>query len=499
MIPRVLVIAGSDSSGGAGIQADLKSIAACGGYAMTAITAITAQNTRGVTRVHPVPAEMLRAQLDAIADDIRVDAVKIGMLGSSELIATVSEWLVEHRPPLVVVDPVMVATSGDRLLDPNAESALRRLCAVADLVTPNLPELAMLADEPPAENWDAALAQAVRFSTQTSAAVVVKGGHLEGEECPDALVDAASPTRVIEVPGERITTSSTHGTGCSLSSALAVLIPLRSDRARALREAKTWLAKAIQGGPALGVGQGHGPVDHFAAVRALLPGADREAEGARDTLDPTVIAAQWWEDITDVRDAIDELPFVRRLADGTLSEDVFRHYLRQDALYLRHYSRALSRASRLAPTRDEQAFWAGSAFGALEEESRLHQTWLGDESAAIVPSEATRAYLDHLDRAGADYSVLVAALLPCFWIYQDVGTRLAAHAHDAHPFNAWLRTYADPAFEVATHHAIEVVTRTAAGSGAERRARMQRAFRSSSRHELAFFAQEPGPLGSRVF
>ena len=161
-MPRVLSIAGSDPSGGAGIQADLKSIAAVGGYGMAALTALTAQNTRGVRGVHVPPAEFLRAQLDAISDDIAIDAVKIGMLANAEVIAEVADWLRQHRPGVVVVDPVMVATSGDRLLDAAAERALGELLPLADLVTPNLAELAVLAGAPaPAESWAEALEQAV--------------------------------------------------------------------------------------------------------------------------------------------------------------------------------------------------------------------------------------------------------------------------------------------------------------------------------------------------
>ncbi|OZB80831.1 thiamine phosphate synthase, partial [Microbacterium sp. 13-71-7] len=159
-VPRVLSIAGSDPSGGAGIQADLKAIAANGGYGMAAITALTAQNTRGVRGVHLPPAAFLRAQLDAISEDVRIDAVKIGMLAGSAVIEEVGSWLREHRPPTVVLDPVMIATSGDRLLDAEAEHALRALLPLADLLTPNLPELAVLARESAATSWGGALAQA---------------------------------------------------------------------------------------------------------------------------------------------------------------------------------------------------------------------------------------------------------------------------------------------------------------------------------------------------
>lgn len=182
-VPRVLAIAGSDPSGGAGIQADLKSIAAHGGYGMAAITALTAQNTTGVRGVHVPPASFLSAQLDAVSDDISVDAVKIGMLGDERVIAAVRVWLEKVRPGVVVLDPVMVATSGDRLLQESAEAALRKLLPLAHLITPNLPELAMLLGEPEAADWDAALVQGRRLADQTGATVLVKGGHLNGSSC----------------------------------------------------------------------------------------------------------------------------------------------------------------------------------------------------------------------------------------------------------------------------------------------------------------------------
>src|SRR6478672_9153771 len=205
-IPRVLAIAGSDPSGGAGIQADLKSIAANGGYGMAAITALTAQNTQGVRAVHVPPAAFLTAQLEAISDDICIDAVKIGMLGDAAVIDAVRSWLEKVRPAVVVLDPVMVATSGDRLLQESAEAALRELLPLAHLITPNLPELAMLVGEEPAADWETALDQGRRLADCTGATVLVKGGHLAGDGCPDALVNTAGVLAhdVVEVPGARI-------------------------------------------------------------------------------------------------------------------------------------------------------------------------------------------------------------------------------------------------------------------------------------------------------
>lgn len=263
MIPRVLSIAGTDPTGGAGIQADLKSIAANGGYGMAAVTALVAQNTQGVRSVHTPPPSFLREQLDAVSDDVTIDAVKIGMLGSTDVVDVVRAWLTDVRPPVVVLDPVMIATSGDRLLDPEAEAALRDLVPAADLVTPNLPELAVLLGEPVAASWPEALDQARRLATATGTTVLAKGGHLAGPDCPDALVDA---TGVVEVPGRRVQTRHTHGTGCSLSSAMATRQPVTGSWAVSLREVKAWLHDALAHADELHVGSGNGPIHHFHAM-----------------------------------------------------------------------------------------------------------------------------------------------------------------------------------------------------------------------------------------
>jgi len=189
-IPRVFSIAGTDPTGGAGIQADLKSIAANGGDGMAVVTALVAQNTQGVRSVHVPPPPFLLQQLEAVSDDVEIDAVKIGMLATTEVIHTVTGWLDRRTPPVVVLDPVMIATSGDRLLDRDAEHASRELASRANLLTPNIPELAILANEPVATDWQAVLAQAGRVSARYSVLVLAKGGHLEGDKVPDALVDA---------------------------------------------------------------------------------------------------------------------------------------------------------------------------------------------------------------------------------------------------------------------------------------------------------------------
>ncbi|MFD8770080.1 bifunctional hydroxymethylpyrimidine kinase/phosphomethylpyrimidine kinase [Microbacterium oxydans] len=498
-VPRVLSIAGSDPSGGAGIQADLKSIAANGGYGMAVLTALTAQNTQGVRAVHVPPVDFLRAQLDAVSDDIVIDAVKIGMLADAEVIRAVGAWLDRVRPPVVVLDPVMVATSGDRLLDPEAERALHGLLARATLVTPNLAELAVLAGREIAD-WEDAISAAHELSARIDAAVLVKGGHLVGDEAPDALVDAARGLRR-DFPGRRITTGNTHGTGCSLSSALATLLARGHDAEAAVGAARIWLREALRAGDALRVGGGHGPINHFSGLW------ERAGTEARPVADD--IAADWWHDIREIRTAIDELPFIRALADGTLERGPFLSYLAQDALYLREYARVLAEASRLAPTSDEQAFWAESARGSIVGELELHASWLtptqgvSADTFSAEPGAATTAYLDHLRSVafGGDYAEIVAAVLPCFWLYTDLGRRLHAgafgqYAQDPqHPYASWLVAYADPAFEEATETAIAYASEAAATADAATRARMRHVFEVSSAHELAFFAAplEPSP------
>ncbi|MFJ2370452.1 bifunctional hydroxymethylpyrimidine kinase/phosphomethylpyrimidine kinase [Microbacterium sp. NPDC087665] len=500
-VPRVLSIAGSDPSGGAGIQADLKSIAANGGYGMAAIAALTVQNTRGVRGVHVPDAGVLAAQLAALSDDIVIDAVKIGMLANADVVRAVIAWLDAVRPPIVVLDPVMVATSGDRLLDPAAEDALRELLHRAHLVTPNLTELAVLVGRE-IDDWADALTAAEELSSQIDAAVLVKGGHLLGDDAPDALVDTARGRREV-FPGSRIETSNTHGTGCSLSSALATLLARGHDPVAAVSSARAWLRESLRESDALHVGRGHGPVHHFAGLWS------RGGLSTRPTA--SEVADDWWEGIAGIRAQIDDLPFIRSLADGSLPRAPFDFYLAQDALYLRDYARVLSEAARLAPTSAEQAFWAGSAEGAIVGELELHAAWLtpGDGVTAATfaaePGSATTAYLDHLRSTAfaGGYPELIAALLPCFWLYTDLGERLHAGefgslAQEAeHPYASWLATYADPAFAVATAQAIAYVTQTAAAVDDTTRARMRRAFDVSSAHERDFFDAPWGFVAAR--
>jgi hydroxymethylpyrimidine/phosphomethylpyrimidine kinase len=260
-IPNALTIAGSDSSGGAGIQADLKTFAACGVYGASVITALTAQNTLGVQAVHQVPADFVTAQIDAVFGDLDVKAVKIGMVARRAVIDAIAAGLTRWSPEHVVLDPVMVATSGDRLLAPDAIEALwTELIPRARIITPNLPEAAALLDEPAATDEAGIAEQGRRLLALGARAVLIKGGHGEGADSVDTLVTANG---VVAFAAPRIATRNTHGTGCSLSSAIAAGLAKGCDLETAVRAAKTYVTAAIAAADRLDVGHGHGPIHHF--------------------------------------------------------------------------------------------------------------------------------------------------------------------------------------------------------------------------------------------
>jgi len=249
MIARVLVIAGSDSGGGAGIQADIKTITMLGGHAMTAITAITAQNTQGVSCVHPVPAEMVLAQIDAVASDIGVDAVKIGMIGSAFAAEVIAERLKQLEGVPIVFDPVMVATSGAQLADEATVAAFGKLMDIATIATPNLPELRRLTGE------EDPVSGALNLVGKHGCSVLIKGGHEEGDALADVLIETDNITTW---QGQRIDTTSTHGTGCTLASAIAVYLANGASLTDAVANAREFVRVALYAAP--GLGEGSGPL-----------------------------------------------------------------------------------------------------------------------------------------------------------------------------------------------------------------------------------------------
>ena len=540
-VPRVLSIAGTDPSGGAGIQADLKSIAASGGYGMCVTTSLVAQNTCGVREVYTPPLEFLTAQLAAVFDDVTVDAVKIGMLGDADTIRTVRTWLSDHPVPVVVLDPVMIASSGDRLLQAEAEQALRDLVPLVNVITPNIPELAVLCQKEPAQTFDEAHEQAANLAAATGTTVIVKGGHLCGQDAGNTAVFPDGTCAHVRTP--RLDSRNTHGTGCSLSSSLATRLGVEllqhteaaepaadqkntltsEDTHRALQWSTRWLHESIAAGAGLqvGSGEGHGPVDHAARARRLEAAASAypwhhllattDSEGnALDGTSPERLlpvspvpageavvkpAGPWtaalWAAGGETWHQILDLPFVRALGDGTLDEDLFSFYLDQDALYLRDYSRALATLSARADTAEAQVHWAAGAHEAIAAESQLHEGWLANRARLGGPSPITMGYTNFLraSAAGDDYVVGAAAILPCYWLYEEVGAVLSSQNHPDHPYAEWLSLYGGEEFAADVARSLAEVERAFEAASPAQRVRAARAYLSACVYEREFFDQ----------
>lgn len=257
MVKKILSIAGSDSSGGAGIQADIKTISALGGYAMSVICSITAQNTMGVNAVYDIPADMVKKQIDAVFEDITVDAVKIGMVSNIEIIDVIAERLNFYDPKVIVVDPVMISTSGYDLLKPDAKKALiDKLLPLATVLTPNIPEAEAIS-EIKIENDNDIEKALYKIQSMGAKNILIKGGHLKGEPI-DTLLYGED---MYKFSTKRVHTNSTHGTGCTLSSAIATCLAQSHDLNLAIAKAKDYVTCALQ--EAYPVGKGHGPVNHF--------------------------------------------------------------------------------------------------------------------------------------------------------------------------------------------------------------------------------------------
>jgi len=259
---KVLTIAGSDSGGGAGIQADLKTMSAIGCYGMSVITALTAQNTRGVTAIHAVPPSFVTEQIAAVFSDIGADAVKIGMLYSAELIEVIAEQLKKYSAENIVLDPVMVAQSGDKLLQDDAIQAIKEyLMPLVDVVTPNIPEAEVLIDRR-IEGLEDMQTAAKSLAEYGSRSILIKGGHLEDNDSTDLLY-LTGEGRFVRLAAQRIASRNNHGTGCTLSSAIAGYMARGNDIEEAVRQAKTYIQNAIRAGAEYRIGHGHGPVHHF--------------------------------------------------------------------------------------------------------------------------------------------------------------------------------------------------------------------------------------------
>ncbi|MDY3125803.1 bifunctional hydroxymethylpyrimidine kinase/phosphomethylpyrimidine kinase [Bifidobacterium mongoliense] len=499
---RVLSIEGTDPIGGAGTMADMKAFTAHGVYGYAAVTSVLAQNTQGVSAIVNLEPAFLLAQLKAVSEDALIDAIKIGMLGTPELVDAVRGWLGDlleryrregRRAPTVVLDPVMYAKSGDRLLTDEAETALISLFGLSDIVTPNTRELAALAGHPGStpDSYEEIEHMAQTLAARHGVAVVAKGGGmaLRGDpSCTDILAEPGLGTdggvRITRLEGRSIRTDNVHGAGDTLSSTLAALRPQYDTLAEAARAARTWMNGAIAAADGLEVGTGHGPID---VTWRHSP------TGLRFTED-------YWHRTAAIRQRIESMDFIARMLDGTLPLEDFSYYLHQDDLYLQDYTSLLAQASARARTIDDRVFFAKAASFGVREGLDLHRTWFaahGFDAAHIPMSQATAAYIGHEHRIAdmLSYPALVSVVMPCYWVYSMVGSILRRRAEDdhmdldTHPYGPWIRMYADTEFSAKTLQELRICDRLARESGHDEYELMMEAALGSTEHEYRFFDQ----------
>lgn len=538
---RVLSIEGSDPIGGAGTMADMKAFTAQGVFGYAAMTSVLAQNTQGVTDIINVEPSFLLAQLKAVSDDADIDSMKIGMLGTPELVQTVRNWLVDlfkdyetnDKPrPTIVLDPVMYAKSGDRLLTDEAEQSLATLVPLADIITPNTMELAALASIAATEDGNVSLAPNIPNTTPSApqsyedmaamattvashfgVAVYAKGGGLAlrgNKESTDILAlpalsststpasvsisdttsklnnanEAGTKPTITRIEGAAVPTQNVHGTGDTLSSTLAALRPQCDDWVTTAKRAKTWMTEAIAAADNLHIGHGHGPIDFT---------WQHSPTGLSFTED-------YWRRTAGIRERIATMPFLEQMLDGSLPLDDFSYYLHQDDLYLTDYTSLLALASSRATDPHERAFFADAASYGLEEGLTFHKQWYREHGFTVghePMSETTAAYLGHEHRFTdtGSYSALVAVVMPCYWVYSIVGQEMERQIRErhinlnTHPYGIWIGMYADPGFASRTLEELRICDKLAAAASIDEYDQMMDAALGSTEHEYRFFNQ----------
>ncbi|MDR1447712.1 MAG: bifunctional hydroxymethylpyrimidine kinase/phosphomethylpyrimidine kinase [Candidatus Ancillula sp.] len=480
---RALSIAGVDPTGGAGLLADLKTFSAHGAYAMGVVTCLTAQNTTGVFGVEPVKSAFIQQQLESITSDIEVDVLKIGMLGTSRIIHIVEKYLSKNRPKFSVLDPVMVSTSGDRLLDEEAEMALSQLFALVDLITPNLLELAVLTNSLKAQTYEEMVVQASALAKKYQVVVLAKGGHLQNTDlAQDVLVNHAGEVmKTLTAPF--ISTKNTHGTGCTLSSAIAALYPQKTSLEESVEAAKTWLSNAIEHGADLKVGNGNGPVDHLWFNK---PTTRQFSEVAT-------------EQTRHIYKKVSKMQFIEELASGTLSADKFANYIAQDYQYLTWYAKLYAQISILAPDSENATIWNESQIS-ISQEKVLQEKWLKNNGYSVnTPmSKATLCYIGHmaLTASNGTYSEVLAVVLPCATLYQEIGKEILKRAQkifgqdlEGHPYREWIQNYASSEFQETVNALVEIVNGVATKVNYDEFQEMLRVHNISYSLEFDFFNQ----------
>ena len=428
-----LTIAGSDSSGGAGIQADIKTMTMNGVYAMSAVTALTAQNTTGVTGILEVSPEFLRQQLDAVFTDIFPDSVKIGMVSSSELIKTIADTLKFYDAKNIVVDPVMVSTSGARLINENAIDTLaEKLLPIATVATPNIPEAEILSGMK-INNESDMIAAAKKIHEKFGCAVLLKGGH----EVNDANDFLYCKNDFKWFRGTRIKTNNTHGTGCTLSSAIAANLAKNFSLEDSVSRAKEYISGAL--GAMLNLGKGCGPMKHS----FNLTGKFAENNGLRERLMASV--ADIWHEYN-------RHPFVKGIEDGTLSREKFRRYIIQDYLYLNEYSKVFALGVAKAKNLDTLKLCA-SVMGAIADvEMDIHKGYMGrlkvseEELAKTERTLENLSYTSYMLRIAYEEgeAEILAAILSCALSYEDIAKKILENNPNAgeHEFyGSWIKCY----------------------------------------------------------
>ncbi|KAK3956907.1 Phosphomethylpyrimidine kinase-domain-containing protein [Pseudoneurospora amorphoporcata] len=519
-LPRVLVIAGSDSSGGAGLEADQKVIAAHGCYAMTATTALTAQNTRGVYGIHEVPVDFLRKQIDAVVEDVGVDVVKSGMLASASTIEAVAQAIHDHKLKTLVVDPVMIATTGAELLPNSASRALReKLLPLATILTPNVSEANTLLleaghDQRPVQSVADLEEIALKVQKLGSKWVLVKGGHSpfrrdgteaktedEKEIVVNVLVGPAAEgtkraaegeekLQVVKIEMSYQRSRNTHGTGCSLASAIASNLAKGMGMVSAVKAGIRYVDAAIRTAP--GLGKGNGPLNHFHSVKALpfSPGHFLDYLLERP-------------DVAPVWDRYIYHPFVMAMGDGTLPRESFKGYLMQDYVYLIHYARANALASYKAKNIEDVAGSAAIVANCFRE-MNLHVQYCAGFGISKEQMEKTEehmactAYTRYVLDMGQseDWFALQIALAPCLLGYGAI----AAHLH-ASPTSktgehenlywTWIANYVADDYTTAVQAGRELLERHAVLQSPGRIEELVRVFVHATKMEIGFWEMFP--------
>ncbi|GAB7351477.1 hypothetical protein MBLNU459_g2131t2 [Dothideomycetes sp. NU459] len=506
-VRRILVIAGSDSSGGAGLEADQKVIAAHGCYAMTATTALTAQNTQGVYGIHETPSGFVQQQIDACADDIGIDVVKTGMLASASTIRIVADALKRHNVPFAVVDPVMVSTSGARLLAENAINVLcEHLLPVTDLLTPNIPEAHLLLEEcgkaaQDIRDLDDMKQLAKSVSELGPRNVLIKGGHIPLTKHHEAARTEAEKQLLVNVlygegtftifESEYQISRNTHGTGCSLASAIACNIASGLDLEQSIRVAGRYVEAGIRTSKT--IGKGSGPINHFHSLNILPAPPGGFVEHLLERQD----VAKVWQEFT-------HHDFVERMGDGTLPIDSFKYYMVQDYLYLIQFARANALAAYKAKTLDDIAASATIVLH-INHETQLHISEcrdLGLSLEDLTSSEehqACTAYSRYILDIGQsdDWLALQMAMLPCLLGYMQIAERLSMQQdpkapREANRYRQWIDNYVAEDYTEAVRKGCELVEKHVVKQSAERIDQLAKIFIHATKMECGFWEMGMG-------